>query len=379
MVARGHDVFVVAPIIEKTALERDRRLIATRRWDVSRVDCSQGTRRVVRGMVRRLLPYLPNSVGARFGYVYGYHLTVERIVAARPEVVLAQAVPAGLAGAEAARVLSVPLILDCEDVLSEMDGEDPSLARWMEDYGIARASRVLATSRSMAAFLESRYARKFDVVYNAFDPCTGKKSRAGTRHAEGASPTRKLRIVWVGQTIGVGRGIEQAADACWKHGCNVELHLIGRVGDEFKARLDAINPTITYHPLVDHDGLVGVLSDFDVGLAIEPGHRQNYDWTITNKAFLYLSAGLAVIASDTEGNRELMLDREGAGVYVARALGNDLERGISLVLERGIGEIRSNAARMLGTWSWSAMQSAYCDLVETTSGRSRAGHRVGNP
>src|SRR5205823_4048733 len=43
---------------------------------------------------------------------------------------------------------------------------------------------------------------------------------------------------------------------------------------------------------------------YDVGLAVEPGFSVNNRLALSNKAFTYVLAGLAVILTDTPGQRE---------------------------------------------------------------------------
>ena len=47
---------------------------------------------------------------------------------------------------------------------------------------------------------------------------------------------------------------------------------------------------------------------YDVGLALEQAHVFNRAICLTNKAFTYMLAGLAVIFTDTPGQRPLALD-----------------------------------------------------------------------
>ena len=56
---------------------------------------------------------------------------------------------------------------------------------------------------------------------------------------------------------------------------------------------------------------------FDVGLALERPENANYSRTVTNKLFSYLLAGLAVAASDTPGQRQVMSQVPNAGIPVS--------------------------------------------------------------
>jgi glycosyltransferase involved in cell wall biosynthesis len=59
-------------------------------------------------------------------------------------------------------------------------------------------------------------------------------------------------------------------------------------------------------PLVTPGELPRKLTEFDIGLALEQHSPRNRDLTITNKILQYLNAGLAVVATDTTGQQEVM-------------------------------------------------------------------------
>ncbi len=63
---------------------------------------------------------------------------------------------------------------------------------------------------------------------------------------------------------------------------------------------------VSFIPLVTPDELPDKLAEFDLGLALEPSWPRNRDVTISNKIFQYLNAGLALIATDTAGQNEVM-------------------------------------------------------------------------
>jgi glycosyltransferase involved in cell wall biosynthesis len=56
---------------------------------------------------------------------------------------------------------------------------------------------------------------------------------------------------------------------------------------------------------VAHAELLSRIAEHDIGLASEVPHTRSRALTITNKILLYLLAGVAVVASDTEGQKEV--------------------------------------------------------------------------
>jgi glycosyltransferase involved in cell wall biosynthesis len=54
--------------------------------------------------------------------------------------------------------------------------------------------------------------------------------------------------------------------------------------------------------------MIALCQGYDVGLAIEPGFSQNNRLALSNKAFTYMLAGLAVALTNTPGQRCLIDD-----------------------------------------------------------------------
>jgi glycosyltransferase involved in cell wall biosynthesis len=54
--------------------------------------------------------------------------------------------------------------------------------------------------------------------------------------------------------------------------------------------------------------MVDLCRDYHVGLALEPGFCGNNEVALSNKAFTYILAGLAVVFTDTPGQRGLAKD-----------------------------------------------------------------------
>ena len=60
---------------------------------------------------------------------------------------------------------------------------------------------------------------------------------------------------------------------------------------------------IHFHPIVPPEALLACASVHDVGLCLEVPLSANKDACISNKIFVYMLAGLAIVASRTRGNR----------------------------------------------------------------------------
>ena len=144
---------------------------------------------------------------------------------------------------------------------------------------------------------------------------------------EAASP---LRVYWFSQTIGPGRGLEQAISALGRADIAAELTLLGRPHDGFldvlrgAARAQAPRVVVVHRSPAPPDAMVDCARGHDVGLALDHGVPLNRELCITNKALTYILAGVPVLMADTPGQR---------------ALGVDLGRGAVLVDPRDVGAL----------------------------------------
>lgn len=124
-------------------------------------------------------------------------------------------------------------------------------------------------------------------------------------------------IHWYSQTIGPGRGLEFLVKTLGLVNTPVELHLRGNLFGSFKEELMALFPfqkghKIYFHALVPHKELLSRIQEHDIGLATEEYTPDSRNLTITNKILQYLLAGIAVVASDTSGQKEVAEQASGA-------------------------------------------------------------------
>lgn len=132
---------------------------------------------------------------------------------------------------------------------------------------------------------------------------------------------------WFSQTIGPGRGLEEALSVLAEVKGDWELHLRGGRGN-YAAWFEEVCPApirsrVYLHGLVPPEELSSRIAEHDVGLACETARPRSRDVTITNKLFQYLQAGLVVLASETAGQREAAALAEG-GVLLYQSGGDSL-------------------------------------------------------
>jgi glycosyltransferase involved in cell wall biosynthesis len=171
-----------------------------------------------------------------------------------------------------------------------------------------------------------------------------------------------LRLHWFSQTIGAGRGLEEVIEAAALLSEPVELHLRGRPAAGYEQTIRALasryRVTLKLHPLVDHHDLIKTMDQFDVGLALERPDNGNYALTVTNKIGSYLLAGLAVVATDTQGQREILKSIPVAGVLYAAGSPHQLADALRLWLKDRRALLAAQQA------AWDAARARFCWDIE---------------
>lgn len=198
------------------------------------------------------------------------------------------------------------------DLLPDANKSRPiKLLEKYEKFALNNAELCYTTSESLAiALSEFANSEKPKVLNNVFPI-------AERDHIDGKNKDRndfdKLSIHWYSQTIGPGRGLEFIVDALSLVDYPVQLHLRGNVSEDYKALLTSRLPDnkdhdIYFHSLVPHLELLGRIAEHDIGLATEKHSPPSRNLTITNKILQYLLAGIAVVASDTDGQKEVAVN-----------------------------------------------------------------------
>jgi glycosyltransferase involved in cell wall biosynthesis len=197
-----------------------------------------------------------------------------------------------------------------EDLPPEMRRHRPvKLLKSLERGILSRAVHATCTSRVMSEALAKEYGcRPPTVIYNAF-PWRDRQTLDGKK-----MDRRDLRVPsihWYSQSLGTDRGLGDLFAALSFLKGEAEIHLRGKPVNGFEDWLTAHVPEnwrkrVFIHGLVSNSELLSRIAEHDIGFAGEQGDvSRNRELTVTNKILHYLLGGLAVVASDTTGQREI--------------------------------------------------------------------------
>lgn len=195
------------------------------------------------------------------------------------------------------------------DLLPEANKTRPiKLLEKYEKFALKNSVLNYTTSESMAAaFGAFAEVEPPKVLHNVF-PFAERDLLDG--QFKDRTDLSRPSMHWYSQTIGPGRGLEFLVKSLDKVKTPVQLHLRGNCSEEFKTELTSIFPSVKghqlfFHSLVPHKELLSRIAEHDIGLATEEYSPDSRNLTITNKILQYLLGGIAVIASDTAGQKEV--------------------------------------------------------------------------
>jgi glycosyltransferase involved in cell wall biosynthesis len=223
---------------------------------------------------------------------------------------------------------------------------------------LRRAHYTATTTRALAEALagDAGTDRVPLVVPNCFPAAERAAALAGPRDPR---PSGAVSFHWFSQTIGPGRGLETLARALPLLRGEWHVSLRGSLrgySDWFNRTFpDSAHSRVALLESVPNSELLARTMSHDVGLALEEPYCASRDLTATNKLFEYLRAGLAVIATRTRGQEEVMRATPAAGVLIRPADPADLANAMqALIDDRALLRSRQKCAVAAAetTWAW---------------------------
>lgn len=159
----------------------------------------------------------------------------------------------------------------------------------------------------------------------------------------------KLKLVWFSQNINHGRGLEWILPVLDQFTGEVEVYLIGSLNDAFFDSYLSQRPYITVVAPLAQQALNKVLSQYDVGLALELNTADlNRQICLTNKIWAYLQSGLYILATDTPAQQLFMSEHPSHGSVVQqqadsfrKALGEIIKKKDQIREEAGYRYVRA--------------------------------------
>jgi len=315
----GYDAYFIGSYCINWALKYDALLqakyglaVKTINWAKSRNPLLFYKSRL-RYFIARKLYYRPGFYFLRKYAFYSLYPEIEKeALRQRADLYIAHNLSALPAAYAAARQYKAKLGFDAEDfhsaeLLSRKTDKKAAKALNYVDYiekkYLPSCDYISAASRPIALAYAKKYRiAKPIVLLNVFPfPAVNPPALASPRGEE-------LSLYWFSQTIGKDRGLEEVVQAMGRVRADVALYLQGNIREDYRrellrlaARHNIKEDKIIFLAPSFPDDLANIASSFDIGLALERREPLNRDLCVANKLFIYLLAGLSIIATRTQG------------------------------------------------------------------------------
>ena len=134
-------------------------------------------------------------------------------------------------------------------------------------------------------------------------------------------PNRPHNLFLFSQHVGKQRGLQIVIKAMSNFAPDeITLTLLGTATDELKEYFYELMDDgilnkfqVVFLDPVKESEIVKIASTHHIGLAAEYVHIENRDLCLTNKLFMYLLAGNAIVATDTSAQKSFLEDNQGIG------------------------------------------------------------------
>ncbi len=383
--AAGFQVEVLGGWLSAALAERDRALLAERPWKfIPVVDFTGTTPTATRQRIRlrlrtKLGRMLKRWLNIESPWQLGYTAPELLAAAQRTEanLFIAHSEPA-LWAASRLQYAGGTVGVDMEDWFSEdllpkARGRRPvRLLRSLERQLLHSARHRTCTSHAMSEALAKEFGcTPPTVIYNTFPWA---ERRALDSLSKDRRNSTRPSLHWFSQTIGAGRGLEELFEALPHLPTELEIHLRGNLdagGEKWLRNLipEPWRAKVFTHSLVTNSELLSRIAEHDIGFAGEMKYCRSRNLTVTNKLFQYLLGGLAVIASDTEGQREIAAAAPEAVSLYPSGNAQALAAALNRLLDSREALLRSKAASLRAAeekFCWEKCASYLVSSVQET-------------
>ena len=156
---------------------------------------------------------------------------------------------------------------------------------------------IITVNDSIAELYNKEYGKELNVIRNITPDCVIVKKKS--KEELGLPINRKI-IILQGSGINIDRGAEEAVEAM-QYVQKAVLLIIGN-GDVIPILREMINELylqekVIYIPSLPFDELMQYTLNADLGLSLDKDTNINYRYSLPNKLFDYIHAGLPILAS----------------------------------------------------------------------------------
>ncbi|MFP4106434.1 MAG: glycosyltransferase [Phycisphaerae bacterium] len=230
----------------------------------------------------------------------------------------------------------------------------------LEDYGMSRASAIIACNRYRAKIMQEEYGAPVEPVVISNIPQAGEpvESDILQRYVKQRNPGIRKVVLHQGG-ICAGRNIETVVASLPHLPTDTAIVLLGGGGDDYvdslfrQAEELGVRDRLFQHPPVNHDILLPMTCSADVGIVIYGKTPRNNYYCAPNKLNEYAAARLPFVGADLPPIRDF-IETWGVGEIFDPDDPRDLAEAIRKVLadENSLKSYRANCDRAARECTW---------------------------
>jgi len=234
------------------------------------------------------------------------------------------------------KLKAVPIVYDSHEYFTEVPelvARPRTQAIWkrIERWIFPKLKDVFTVNESIADLFEKDYGLRPRVVRNI--PRKGKGFTSATRKQLGLSEDRKILILQ-GSGINIHRGSEEMLEAM-KYIDNAVLLIVGG-GDVIEtlkemAKSEELEGKVVFKPKQSYEKLMQFTANSDLGLTLDKDTNLNYRFSLPNKLFDYIHAGIPVLASPLPEIKRV-IDEYGIGDFIPSHEPGEIAQKVNQIL-----------------------------------------------
>jgi glycosyltransferase involved in cell wall biosynthesis len=229
---------------------------------------------------------------------------------------------------------------------------------------VPKLKYCITVNQSIANWFTEKYKTEFKVVRNIPDKISVDRIKTRT---ELNLPTDKKIILLQGAGINVQRGAEEAVDAM--HYVNNVILLIiggGDVIDNLKLVIQnsKLESKVMMLPKMKPEELYQYTCNADIGLSLDKATNINYQYSLPNKLFDYVHAGVPVLASPLKEIKSF-IDAYKVGVCIEQHDAKHIADKINYMLTSvDYATWKANTKKATEENSWEKEKQVWIDLIQ---------------
>jgi len=200
------------------------------------------------------------------------------------------------------KLKGIPLIYDSHEYFTEVPElvSRPKVQRvWkrIEEYVVPKLPEMITVCQSIADLFHEKYGIKVHVIRNI--PMRKMLPEPASREEVGLDPKKHI-LVLQGSGINIHRGSEELVDAMgYLNDCQLVIIGGGDVLPILKEKVAANNwdDRVKFFPRMPYQKMMAITQLAEFGFTLDKDTNLNYRFSLPNKLFDYIQAGVPIIAS----------------------------------------------------------------------------------